>query len=66
MDEKANKRDLEMLEQMLLARINEILNGLGNQFAEKEPVRKKLLAIEKNVSAKRSVTADSSRTCTTW
>jgi hypothetical protein len=49
-----------------MERLQELLANLGNQFADKELVRKKLLAIEKNVSFYFILSSTSSKTSTTW
>jgi len=56
LDDKASKLELEQLEQRLMDKLQELLNNLGNVFVEKEPVRKKFLSIEKNVSLFYSLT----------
>lgn len=66
LDDKVSKRDFEMLEQQLMERLQELLANLGNQFADKELVRKKLVAIEKNVSFYFMLSSTSSKTSTTW
>lgn len=50
LEDKASKLELEQLEARLMDKLQELLNNLGNVFVEKEPVRKKFLSIEKNVS----------------
>ena len=50
LETKASKADLEELEQRLMDRLNDMLNRLREMFAEKEPLRKKFLNVEKNVS----------------
>jgi|694.fasta_scaffold121751_3 hypothetical protein len=49
MNDKANRSELDQLEQRLMDKLQELLNNLSNVFVEKEPVRKKFLSIEKNV-----------------
>lgn len=49
MNDKANRSELDLLEQRLMDKLQELLNNLSNVFVEKEPVRKKFLSIEKNV-----------------
>lgn len=66
LDDKVSKHDFEMLEQQLMERLQELLANLGNQFADKELVRKKLVAIEKNVSFYFILPSTSSKTSTTW
>ena len=56
LEDKASKLELEQLEQRLMDKLQELLNNLGNVFVEKEPVRKKFLSIEKNVSLFYSLT----------
>lgn len=46
-------------------KLQELLNNLGNVFVEKEPVRKKFLSIEKNVSLFYSLIG-SLKICMTW
>jgi hypothetical protein len=50
LEEKASKMDLQLLEQRLMDKLQELLNNLNDSFAEKEPVKKKFVSIEKNVS----------------
>ena len=49
MNDKANRSELDQLEQRLMDKLQELLNNLSNVFVEKEPVRKKFLSIEKIV-----------------
>jgi hypothetical protein len=49
MNDKANRSELDQLEQRLMDKLQELLNNLSSVFVEKEPVRKKFLSIEKNV-----------------
>jgi hypothetical protein len=50
LDDKATKKDLMDLEAKLLEKLNELLGNLGNQFADKDAMRKKIFTLEKNVS----------------
>ena len=49
-DTKASKQDLEDLEARLMEKLQELMNNLANMFADKDQMRKKFLALEKNVS----------------
>lgn len=50
-DTKATKKELEDLEARLMEKLQELMNNLANMFADKDQMRKKFLALEKNVSA---------------
>lgn len=69
-ENNASKTDVELAEERLNQRIDELANrdhDTGN-FAEKEPVKKKFQSIEKNVSfiPKRLIFIHSCKTYTTW
>jgi hypothetical protein len=49
LEDKASKKDLLDLEAKLLDKLNELLGDLGNRFADKDAMRKKIFNLEKNV-----------------
>lgn len=49
LEDKASKKDLLDLEAKLLEKLNELLGNLGNQFADKDAMRKKIFTLEKNI-----------------
>jgi hypothetical protein len=44
---KANKSDLEELEKIMMQRLNDIVNALTNQFADKADTKKALKLLER-------------------
>ena len=49
LDKKADRADLDALEKRILDRLNEILRGLIDRFADKKETNKRLTNIEKQV-----------------
>lgn len=49
LDDKATRKELADLEARLLDKLNELLGNLGNQFADKDAMRKKIFTLEKNI-----------------
>ena len=48
-DCKADKADLQELERSLMERLNEIVNALGKQFADKSETKKALKLLERQL-----------------
>jgi hypothetical protein len=46
---KANKSDLEELEKIMMQRLNDIVNALTNQFADKADTKKALKLLERQI-----------------
>ena len=49
-NDKASKEDLNELEQRMMQRLQDMFDQLRNMFPDKDALKKKLSAIEKNVS----------------
>lgn len=50
--QKATKQDLEDLEARMMQRMQDMFDQLRNMFPDKDALKKKLAALEKNVSIK--------------